>query len=234
MGLDTVELVIRFEEAFAISIPDKVAETLTTPRKVTEYIISQVETSERQSCLTQQAFYFLREKFVRFLGLAPNDFRPSLELESLFPKEDRSARWNELRSQFDVNAIPVLERPRSLVHMLIAVTALTFLNVVMIAATQFGFGLGSAVALGLITAAVVAWLGEFLTRSMRLNFPKDYQTTGDLTKYLILYSPHVLKRNHRTWTREQVAAVIRELIVDQTGVTDFNEDSQFVRDMHLD
>ena len=31
MGLETVELVIQFEESFAITIPDEVAARLTTP-----------------------------------------------------------------------------------------------------------------------------------------------------------------------------------------------------------
>ena len=42
MGLDSVELLIRFENAFGIAIPDEVAAELTTPRKVTDYIFTQV------------------------------------------------------------------------------------------------------------------------------------------------------------------------------------------------
>jgi len=39
MGLDTVELVMAFEEKFGISIPNEVAAELTTPRKVTDYVM---------------------------------------------------------------------------------------------------------------------------------------------------------------------------------------------------
>jgi acyl carrier protein len=42
MGLDTVELVIAFEEKFGVSIPDEDASQLTTPCKVTEYIVGKV------------------------------------------------------------------------------------------------------------------------------------------------------------------------------------------------
>jgi acyl carrier protein len=42
MGLDTVELLMAFEEKFGISIPDEDATRLTTPRKVTDYIVSKV------------------------------------------------------------------------------------------------------------------------------------------------------------------------------------------------
>ena len=36
------------------------------------------------------------------------------------------------------------------------------------------------------------------------------------------------------WTREEVAAIVREVIIDETGIEDFTEDSLFVDDMNLD
>lgn len=42
MGLDTVELAMAFEEKFGIIIPDEEAPCLTTPRKVTDYIVSKI------------------------------------------------------------------------------------------------------------------------------------------------------------------------------------------------
>ena len=42
MGLDTVELIMAFEEKFGINIPDEDATRLTTPSKVTDYIVNKV------------------------------------------------------------------------------------------------------------------------------------------------------------------------------------------------
>ncbi|MDT4955712.1 MAG: Acyl-carrier [Acidobacteriota bacterium] len=42
MGLDTVELVMAFEEKLGVSIPDEDAPQLTTPRKVIDYIVNKV------------------------------------------------------------------------------------------------------------------------------------------------------------------------------------------------
>lgn len=42
MGLDLVELVIGVEEAFGIAIPNSVAVTMTSPRKVSEYLESRL------------------------------------------------------------------------------------------------------------------------------------------------------------------------------------------------
>ena len=40
MGLDTVELVMAFEEKFGINIPNEDAGKLSTPRKVTDYVMT--------------------------------------------------------------------------------------------------------------------------------------------------------------------------------------------------
>lgn len=42
MGLELVELVMTLEEEFKVSIPDGVAQTLTTPRKVYEWLIREL------------------------------------------------------------------------------------------------------------------------------------------------------------------------------------------------
>ena len=41
MGLDTVELVISFEQEFGLSIPDEPAEMLVTVRDVRDFILSE-------------------------------------------------------------------------------------------------------------------------------------------------------------------------------------------------
>jgi acyl carrier protein len=55
-----------------------------------------------------------------------------------------------------------------------------------------------------------------------------------------LYTPrrvtdYITKRcGHRALTREQIAAIVREVIEKETGIVDFDEDSHFVDDMNLD
>ena len=59
-------------------------------------------------------------------------------------------------------------------------------------------------------------------------------TPRHVTDYLfsqLTYGPRSFRKQ---WTREEVASMLRQVIVDETGVTDFTEDSRFAEDMHLD
>lgn len=229
MGLDTVELVIRFEDAFGIKISDKVAEELTTPRDVTDYVLSQLTLVDQTTCMSQQAFNFLRRTFVPVLEIERTDFRPETNLTALIPRERRTQVWSSVRSQIGVAALPELVRPRWLFIMLTIITLLSAGAVfiyTMIAASTI-----NAFVFGLLAAGMLGFASETLTRSWRLEFHRDYAHAGDLAKYLTIQTPHIFKKE---WTREEVAETVRKIVIDQTGVTNFSEDSRFVQDMHLD
>jgi hypothetical protein len=106
MGLDGVELVMRFEEAFEISIPDAAVEKLTTPGSVIDYVYTQVPTSNDATCLTQKAFYFLRRHFIQHLQIKRTYFRPERSMDLLLPIENRKAVWSELESKIGT-ALPM-------------------------------------------------------------------------------------------------------------------------------
>src|SRR5215208_3472599 len=108
MGLDLVELVIRFENAFGIAIADQVATGLTTPRKVTDYVYSQLSRGEQKSCLSQGAFYLLRKEVVSALGIQRAHFRPAVELADLIPVKKRQELWTTMRSRLGEAALPDL------------------------------------------------------------------------------------------------------------------------------
>ncbi len=106
MGLDGVELVMRFEEAFEISIPDSVVERLVTPKDVIDFISTQVPTTHESSCLTQRAYYFLRRHFIQHFQIKRTWFRPEQSLDLLLPLETRKAVWKELENKIGT-ALPM-------------------------------------------------------------------------------------------------------------------------------
>jgi len=113
MGLDLVELVIRIEETFAIQIPDRVASELTTPRKVTDFILTQVEESQAPlPCLSQKAFYLLRSGFIRHTTLPRQQFWVDTTLREIVPDESRDNVWKEIGSAVGAKKWPAMSRPK--------------------------------------------------------------------------------------------------------------------------
>jgi len=113
MGLDLVELVIRIEETFSIQIPDRVASELTTPRKVTDFILTQVDESQAPlSCLSQKAFYMLRRGFIHHLSLPRQQFRVDTTLRGIVPEESRDDTWKEIGSALGAKKWPAMSRPK--------------------------------------------------------------------------------------------------------------------------
>lgn len=65
-------------------------------------------------------------------------------------------------------------------------------------------------------------------------FMPTVQSVRELTDYFVTNEPLIVKGNEAAWSRKQVWDVLERVIKDETGVTDFSEDSRFVEDMHLD
>lgn len=113
MGLDIVELVIRIEETFSIQIPDRVASELTTPGKVTDFILTKVDESPAPlPCLSQKAFYMLRRGFIHHLSLPRQQFRVNTTLREIVLEESRDDVWKEIGSALGTKKWPVMSRPK--------------------------------------------------------------------------------------------------------------------------
>lgn len=229
MGLDTVELLIRFEEAFGITIPDEVATELTTPRRVSFYVRSQLNLAEQTACTSQQAFYFLRSEFVPALGIHRTDFRPTSNLAELLPAKSRRQFWTTVKSRIGDAALPDLVRPRW-AFLLVVLLTITMALTVLLAVFLSG-GRGAALLVPVVVLVGVGQLGAILTRPLKREFRDRYAHAGDLARYAAIHTPHRFKRE---WTKEEIAQTVRQIIIDQTGIKDFTDDSRFVEDMHLD
>jgi acyl carrier protein len=230
MGLETVELVIRFEEAFGITISDEVATSMTTPRAVTDYIVTQVATTDRSACLSQQAFYFLRRGFSNQLHLSRRALHPDVSLQTLIPKETRKTVWHQLQTEMGPNVLPHLVRPSWLFYLLFVGTV--FLSVFVSYVTPLPFQIRIFLALAMLAATGITL--SLVTRPFKTEFRRRFRTVAALVDYLLLHSPHSFKRQERVWTRAQIAETVRAIIVDVTGKTNFTEDSHFINDMRLD
>lgn len=107
MGLDTVEIVMGWEQAFGISITDAEAAMLRTPRQVVDLVVTKldVRSDVRRPCLTLRAFLRLRRSITDISGLERREIRPGRRIKDLIVKDGVRA-WDAVRSECRCESLP--------------------------------------------------------------------------------------------------------------------------------
>jgi hypothetical protein len=95
MGLDAVELVMAFEEAFGVEIPNTEAERMRTPRDVVDFVCTRVPVGPSGPCETQRAFYRLRRALRT--ALPDTAVRPATRARDLANRESWPVLWERAR-----------------------------------------------------------------------------------------------------------------------------------------
>jgi hypothetical protein len=106
MGLDIVEFFMSVEESFDLRIPDEAAVSLTTSRRLIDFLYSQLPQSTENRCLSQHAFYALRGALSERLGLNRSLLRPRTELHAILPRENPNASWVGVGETLDCTRWP--------------------------------------------------------------------------------------------------------------------------------
>lgn len=97
MGLDTVELVMGFEDAFGMMIPDEDAARLRTPRMVMDYVAARLPVEAAGHCVTQRTFCRLR-RGIRANAATVVQVRPATPLRALADRRGWPALWMRIRA----------------------------------------------------------------------------------------------------------------------------------------
>ena len=234
MGMDLVEIIVRTEDAFGISIPDADATNITTPRELADFVATKVTLSNEPSCLSQQSFYFLRGRFQPHLSFSHQAFRPKTPLEKLVPKQNRQLVWATLQADVGANALPNFARPFWLFSILAALTIFIFFYTTIAIWKTFNADLVLALFCSFAVAIGFGYISAVATRPTKQHFRRSYKFVGEVARYLVANKPHVFKRDARMWTRVQVLEVVREIVADHVSLQDFSDDAHFIHDLRLD
>src|SRR5690348_11401417 len=95
MGLDGVEFILATEAAFAVQITDTEAAVIRTPRDLVALLRSRLPTARTSPCLTQQAFYRVRESVSTIRDAPRTAVRPRTLLEAVLPGVTQRHAWRE-------------------------------------------------------------------------------------------------------------------------------------------
>jgi len=237
MGLDSVELVMAFEEAFEIQIEDDEAAKMLTPRDVIEYVLRRVGHSDSTGCLTQRAFNLLRKTLIQTTGLSRREIKPSASLNELVPKPERA----QLREQFSAilctHAFPEFVRPRFLVSALTGISLAVGIAIIAMMPMLLPWsGFGMALVLGGVGAALTGYASAAATWRQRTEFPSAIATVGDLSRWIMHHrrDPGATAAQ-RAWAREQVAGRVREIVIEHLDCAEaYREDARFIQDLGMD
>lgn len=236
MGLDAVEIMMAVEEAFDIRLEDADMAKVRTPRDLIEVVMRKVAHADPSACLTQRAFNLLRQALLRHLPLKRRDIAPSVRLAEIVPKPNRAELLENLAAHLKTGPLPDLVRPQWLVGLLIAQSLTAGLVVGLLSPRLLANPTGTACFwVGVCAAVIVHICGWIATTRYCVEFPPGTATVGDLSRWILSHKSDLASPTSGRWTREQVAARVREIVIENLGCGDrYREDSLFVEELGVD
>lgn len=106
VGLDSVELILAFEEEFGVDIPNDDAERMVTVGDVFEWLKVRLASADPIACLTQRIFYKLRRALVENYSLQRRSITPDTRLTDLLPLDVVEEGWPFLQMFIDLKTPP--------------------------------------------------------------------------------------------------------------------------------
>lgn len=218
MGLDAVVLVMAFEEGFGVSISDAEAEACVTPAMVIDVVFSKLKATDAKVCVSQRAFYLLRRAVMETLTVSRSVLSLDADLRSLVEQKKHPQFWNEVKGRLKVRSWPPLARPTWITATLATASILLFLGLLPLVHWGLAVGAGGFFA---VTA-------QRSSEHLRRQIPHNRCSMRRLV-------PYAVTSDYIAWTREQVALLVRKIIIEQLGLREgqYREDAHFVKDLGI-
>lgn len=219
MGLDSVELVMAFEETFGVTISDAEAVKCETPADVIAVVLGKIQTSGMNGCLSQRGFYVLRRALTEKLGIDRRAVTLDTGVRSLFPGKSDPELWESLKSATKARSWPALVRPRWLVGCLWLLTGAVLIGLFQMTSPE----------VALAGALISGIAGVLLTSRFENQIPAAYSGVRDLV-------PFAITSSEVSWSPEDVARQVKQIVMNQLGVSEemYREDAHFVHDFGMD
>lgn len=244
MGLDPVELVMRTEDEFGISIADDEAAAARTVGDLYQLVLSKLDLTP--SCLSSKAFYRTRQALVISLDVPRRLIRPSSDLEQLFPEPTRKNLWQNTVGSIELK-FPELQYPSrwrerfwKVGAALSAIIVVTFSVVIQ---HRFGGVLSvfaiwiPAIAVWMIVFAAIDTLFQRYATTLKTELP--CRTAGDLSRLILTanyehFSP--VAAQNSAFSKEDVWKKLVDIICDQLQVRpeEVVPNASFVEDLGID
>ena len=111
MGLDSIEIMVKVEKTFDISIPDREAEQIVTMGDFHNCVWKNLEGKYGDRCQSQVLFYKLRQVLFNNFQIPKSDFKLDESMEDIFPMENRRESYANFSIATDLE-LPALKLTR--------------------------------------------------------------------------------------------------------------------------
>ena len=234
MGMDSVEIILRIEEDFAISISDDEASYLRTVGELHALILSKLETAP--SFRPARAFFRLRTAIVHVLDRPRRTIGVHTKLAHLLPRPTRIAAWNSLAEASGL-IFPRLRPPRWLRDTIRVLAGAVGVAVLLgLASWSHPSGLAWLPLLASSAfAGFVAMAGLYQITSF-LAWDLPMRTLGELAQQLTGLNPSEFAIEGELLSPADVWQRLVAILVDQQGLNweEIRPDSRFVEDLGVD
>jgi acyl carrier protein len=220
MGLDSVELVLRTEDEFSITISDEEAAAAVKVGDLYRIVLAKLDVAP--GCLTSTAFYLTRRALVDALGIPRRSIRPATRLSPLLPDETRKNQWEQIRDRLGL-AMPGLRIPGD-IKQFIYKRAFFVAGALAIVICIVGLSLGWP-GLAVFPLAVVSWIilsmvGVSILERPGLATELPTETAGELAQVVLSLNQGRFQPANGTseQTDEDVWRRLVDIICDQLQV----------------
>lgn len=215
MGLDSVELIMEIEKAFAIKIPDEEAEKLITVGDVHNWVWNHIEEKNSTKCTSQVLFYKLRKYISNKNGMPLHMINPDLSLNGVLTWKDRKKEYAHFAESTGLR-LPKLVLSNSWNTLLNVVGVISFFGGLIFALAKIMFfNSGTWVMIVPLLGLLLMALLSMVLHPKRIHIHPD--SLKAFTKKTLTLNYSFLTREHGT-NRMDVEDMINQIIVDKIGV----------------
>ena len=222
MGLEVLDIVIRTEDAFGVTIPDKDASELLTVGSLYDYVIARMRDRDAKKCLSILMFYRLRSVITGLFNIPRNQVTRDAAVETLIPSVNRQQLWRNLKEQMALD-VPPLERTYMLS------TILGIMTVVILFSGMF-----INIGVGIAAAAIFLFIALQVTNRFATSVPKSCSTIDGFVRKITAINFAKLSEQERGWSDDDVWNTIKYIVVDSLVIIspdDVTKDARFVDDL---
>ena len=220
MGLDAVEILMRTEEVFGISIPDGEAEEVKTPGDLFRFVLGCRKATGPSVCMTSSAFYTLRRGLTH-LGFAKREqVQLSQSIAELFPRRTRREKWGHLQTEIGLSLPELAHAGRLQLAFFLAGPVLVLLASIMSVPLRQELSLHLLVAALLLAACGLATFLTLLrwTPCLASELPPGMVTIKDLTQAAVATNYPLLSERLHAQDEEGIWLTVRAIIAEQVGL----------------